>query len=221
MESWKVQKKKIGIIMLVLSILVANNLPPMSQYTGSSIIAEAASKSKKAKLAYKKYLSSSEQYWGNSYYNTSYFKFVIKDLNGDGVPEMIVGNKYANMVDSNFRIFTYYNGKIVELTDVYSGKIDKIYPKKNLIVISGSKQGEYWTYYYKIVNYALQTIATVKGYDYLEGHEGKIVYSYYVKDNKTTKAKFNQYIKKIKGSAKASSYKLRANTASNRSKYLK
>lgn len=216
----KKSDKKIGkrlfyiltaITILTISILSKND----------SSIVKAETRSSEAKTAYNNYLNNDEQYWGSSFYDTSNFKFMVKDLNGDSVPEIIIQNEKAVTADDYERVFTYYNGEMHELAACFSGEIDKIYAKSHVFIVSGEHMGNYWKYYYKMYNGAVEIVAAIYACDYVSGHEGTKVYTYYVKGNKTTKSKLNTYTKKLIGTSQATSCKLYSNTATNRDKYLK
>lgn len=180
---------------------------------------QAASKATKAKKAYNSFLSNiyeKKDFQEFSGFGSQYgaIFFVVKDISGDSVPELIIRETYTSPY--SFYVYTYKSGKVKKLKEMsyYSGgEILKIYPKKHVVKAS---VGDDWS--------------SENIYYYVSGSKMKVIAkedngSYYVKGKRVSASKYNSYVRKIeksKGySLDSGQFKLRKNTSSNRTKYLK
>jgi hypothetical protein len=143
------------------------------------------------------------------------------DINLDGIKELIVENTVAFTVDCYQRVFTYYKGKMKEMISCYAGDVDKIYPKKDVFVVTGMHQGGNWTYYYKMSNGSVKKVAEETSYESMASDFEDLVNKYYVNEEETSELEYKSYVKKIIGSTKAVAYKLHKNSSADRKKYLK
>lgn len=187
----------------------------------------ASGNASKAKKAYKTIL---EQIANKGKYEgitvaPSDITFYIKDLTGDGVPEMLL---CQNMTyPSEQVIYTYQKGKVRKLKSMnwYSGgELRTLYPKKHIIKASQSDDtGKAVVYYYKVTQSKVTVAA--KGVGSMD-NSGRIVLSkYYRNGKKTTKQKYLSYVQGLNKSKKLSvtngkDVVFHSNTEGNRGKYL-
>ncbi|MBR1740599.1 MAG: hypothetical protein IJ733_01770, partial [Lachnospiraceae bacterium] len=117
--------------------------------------AEAASAREKAINAYKGFLSKKSvtvKRPGESYTETFDLTreyFAVKDLNADGIPEMILEPLWDHGVRFHSAIFEYRNGKVVWLNT--SGGTTYYYAGSKVFKIYDLGAGIFRVYYYKIV----------------------------------------------------------------------
>lgn len=190
-------------------------------------ISEAKSTKQKALKAYSKFLSKKTIKWGSQPVKSKEIEFAIKNLNNDSIPELIAYWPNASVSDGFENIYTYKNGKIKLLKNLYSESITHIWKKKGLFKISGARQGHYWDEYYTLKKGKLKLLFSKVGSEFGYDSEGepiyynKIRYKYYINNKKVKKSKFLSYKKKRIGKAKSNSkYKYHKNNKKNRSKYL-
>lgn len=203
------QKKLNIFILLLVALFVSGTL--------SGYEVQAASKTSKAKTAYKSFLA--------DIYNNKDFRqlkdmeygdifFVVKDLSGDKVPELLIKHTYCS--PCQYYLYTYRNGQVKKLKSLsyfVNGEPWKFYSKKHVIMAT---EGDSWdadTIYYKITNKKAKIVAREKNGNYYIN--GELVsyseYTSYVES--VTKGKVYSFDKGM--------YKLRKNTAKNRKKYIK
>lgn len=211
------------------------------------------SKATKAKKAYKKFLSGSKYKWAVSYEswsdewrskNPASYRFALKDVNGDKVPELMVENTETYYAAGYGRLYTFYKGK-VKLASRLSNPYCKVNKKAHVLYYQDQHTGAYWGEYYKLKKGKLVEKASWIGEDMKPtsyGHHAapKIVRhgaektlwavnglyftsdSYKVNGKKTSYKKYKRYVSKLtKHHSKATSFKFHKNTAKNRTKYLK
>lgn len=183
----------------------------------------AASKKTAALKAYNKFLSKSKINWGGTMYKSSSFRFKLKDLDGDKIPELLATCDDTCVADGYARIYTYRKGKVKEVLTAGHGSFT-FYPSKHMVCFSGAKAGNYWTNWYRISNGKVKLLAEEKGMDRVvdtDSDDLEVVtnYKYYVNKKKVTKAKYTKYVSKLKGKEFKMTYM--KNTKQNRKKYLK
>ena len=138
--------KKAKNIIIILLICISfctingNNIRIVSASTKTATAAEI----KKAKRAYKKFLSSK----GKSY------EFMLADLGNNGLPCLIIGSDpiildASEPIYSGVGIWSYKNGK-VQFIDGISGKspTTPVYYKKGKLIVSGNIEAHETTQYY-------------------------------------------------------------------------
>lgn len=177
---------------------------------------QAATKATKAKKAYRSFLTNIHKQSdfkelnipeGNIY-------FVVKDLSGDKVPELLI--KQAYTYPQEYFLYTYRNGKVKKLKyfNYYvNGELTAVYPKKHVIEAMEGDSWDAYHIYYKVTSKKVKIVAREKN--------GK----YYVNGKKVSYSKYVNYVNSIKKNEAYSfdkgTYKFRKNTAKNRNKYIK
>lgn len=190
--------------------------------------ADAASKNKKAIAAYKKVLlKKSNNDWGK---NPDDYSFQCVDLNGDGVKEMVIYNSGANAL-SSMRIYGFINNKAKVLK-----KCEGIswYKKSKVLVFDRTWGGAYPITCYKLdKNGKLVEKASTEAVDsslyesvknkvkHKDKKNGLYYYSYKINGKETSYKVYKKKFKQLTKGGKESQFKLKKNTAANRSKYLK
>lgn len=189
----KRMKKLFWVVMLLVMIVMPSGR------------VEAASAKKQALKAYSDFLAVNE----SNYYQP----FAIAYVNNDSIPDLVW----------NHMLYTYKNGRIIQLVDLPNDAWG-YYKKKNVVVVDYAHGNIYgdslMTYtYFKIKKNSRVT----KLYKYrFSSKKIKASWSYEnAKGKKISKAKFNSNLKKIVGSKSMTRFKLYKNTAANRAKYLK
>lgn len=205
-------KKNYGIVKMIIMVLLLTLITPFH-------VDAASSKASKAKSAYKSYLShlfdkKDFQYLKqfNNYQN--YVSFMVKDLTGDGVPEMVIRNEWTS--PCGYYVYTYQNSKVkkIKTMDYYSGgELQKYYPKTKVLK---AMEGDSWnadTLYYKVTTGGLKKKA------YSRNNK------YYVDGKAVSKQKYQSKVKELtKGTAygfESGTYKFHVNNSSNRMKYIR
>lgn len=98
--------------------------------------------SKKAKDAiheYKKYLNKRKIKWDNKYADSKYAKFMLVDVNADGIPELFIdmlsgGNKFPLSYAEDWqKIYCYNNEKIIEVGGGHN--IISYYPLSGIVSV--------------------------------------------------------------------------------------
>ncbi len=190
--------------------------------------ADAASKNKKAIAAYKKVLlKKSNNDWGK---NPDNYSFQCVDLNGDGVKEMVIYNSGASSLTS-MRIYGFVNNKAKVLK-----KCEWIswYKKSKVLVFDRTWGGSYSDSYCilnkngKLVEKASSEAVDLSLYESVKNkvkHKDKkndlYYYSYTINGKETSYKTYKKKFKQLTKGGKESQFKLKKNTAANRSKYLK
>lgn len=185
------------LVMMVITILLA-----VGVFSGTEV--EAASKKQKALKAYAAYLE-------NQYAD----EFAVADINGDGVKELFTSTD----------MYIYKSGKVVHC--LY--RVDfrySFYPSKNYIYYNQQYLWDGASGYYRLTKKGtiIQLAAHRRiGDDDLaaDGLCEKESHTYFIKEKKVSKKKYDAYVKKLKKGAKELNLKYHKNTAKNRKKYLK
>ncbi|MFG6382664.1 MAG: Ig-like domain-containing protein [Lachnospiraceae bacterium] len=103
-------------------------------------------KAKKVVKAYQKYMQQPRIRWTNSTsYGREQFKFSLADINGDGLPELMLQNNGKPAHFEGYEaVYCYYNGQVKQLDR--DDMIRRYYPKKGIIVTyySGMGCSEYY-----------------------------------------------------------------------------
>lgn len=221
-------KKRKLIILLVMLLLSGFMWDGYISKTGDSMISvQASNNTSKAKKAYRIYLekiANKGEYEGIKV-SDSDITFYIKDLTGDGIPEMLL---CQNMTyPSEQAIYTYRKGKVKKLKSMnwYSGgELQTLYPKKHVVkTVQSDDTGNAVVYYYKVTK-SKMTVAA-KGIGSMN-NSGEIELStYYRNGKKTTKQSYASYVKGLNQSKKMSvtngkDVVFHSNTQGNRGKYL-
>ena len=179
--------KKSSKIIASLLVIVLVLMSPMSVYAMSqqNIIAQQALK--------KQLIADKRQYcnWGRDK-----IKYAYADIDGDNVLELITEPGYGYLTQA---IYDYQNGNVRRVATVGQGNFTKYYPKHKVIYIKNSgHMGVLCDYYYKYVKGTYKMAARAqKDYGNRSYDEKPVKITYYVHDQKATKAKYSAYIKKL------------------------
>lgn len=159
----------------------------------------ASSKNAKAHKAYEKQIRKDQRKYCPG--DDAYLYYTHKDLNGDGVDELITqpGLGYCSEL-----VYTYKKGKVKRIAAFgnYWG-ISKYYKKKGVLLCEGDYGGLSGQIYYKLKGTKLVTKARREGTYDME--TDKTAYAYYVNERKVSKQKYNSYVKQLTKGAKAKS----------------
>ena len=179
--------KKSNKIIASLLVIVLVLMSPMSVYAMSqqNIIAQQALK--------KQLIADKRQYcnWGRDK-----IKYAYADVDGDNVLELITEPGYGYLTQA---IYDYQNGTVRKVASVGQGDFTKYYPNRKIISIKNSgHMGVLNDYYLKYVNGRYKIVAhAVKDYGNRSYDEKPVKITYYVRDQKATKAEYSAYIKKL------------------------
>lgn len=158
--------------------------------------AQATSVKEKAIKAYKSFLSKKSVtlkrpgYSFTETFDLTQEDFAVKDLNADGVPELILDPSYDHGAGFRSAIFVYRNGKVAWLNT--SGGTTYYYVGSKVFKVYDLGRGSFGVYYYKIVNGYAKEIASYEGLYTTKEEQCK----YYIKNKKVTRKKFNRYLLK-------------------------
>jgi hypothetical protein len=202
--------------------------------------AQAQTKAKKAKRAYKRLLSGSSYQWGSyleEVAKASNYDFALGDINGDKVPELFIQNHAVSYSEGYSRVYTYYKGKTKLLTKL-SVPPAKIYKKRHVLYYWDMHTGSMWGTFYKLKHGKLVKKASWQGIDEIE-HELEHAHHtlhkhgscYYTKCKIGSKSvgfkKYRSYVRKLLEVKKLPSETLKSkgwnyhkNTRANRAAYL-
>lgn len=204
-------KEKRTIMKKVILMLCAAMLF-ITTVLGSSVTdVQAASKVKKAKQAYAKFLKTDEAV--RTDIDIDDLTFGLIDVNKDKVPELVVYDDGGYITS----VYGYCSGKVKDLIWSMKGGIT-FYPSRKIIcasdIASPGLDGIGSESYYKFDGKKLKLLARDS---YEEGND-----EYEVKGKKVSKKQYENYIKNLKCKKGISSWDLRMfqNTAGNRKKYL-
>ena len=188
---------------------------------------------KKACAAYSKMLSKKTMPWAESpgAVSTKKVKFACKDINKDGVKDLVVYRTDGCEATQWYEIYTYINGKVKSL-GIYDYL--SIYPNKNYFLHSNSGHGYVNYRYYRLTKKG--TLKMLASYDVLSARKapkgvGKVVkkkidgmpsylYGFTVGGKKASYSACMKKIKVLERGAK-DNLKYVKNTKANRKKYLK
>lgn len=174
----------IGIIALALCVGTATP------------VQAASSKNAKAHKAYEKQIRKDQR----KYCPDEYLKYAYKDLNGDGVDELITYPGFGYCMEI---LYTYKNGNVKKLISVAQGEFEKYYKKKKVLCYSGGHMDNYYEEYYKFKGSKLIKKAYMKESVELIGDEPVASVRYHVNGKKTTKQKYKSYVKNLTKGDKA------------------
>lgn len=171
--------------------------------TAVPIQAQAANaKNRKAHKAYLKQIKKDKK----KYRNGGKIKYAYKDLNGDGIDELITEPDFGACMQI---IYTYRRGKVRKLVEVGQGEFTKYYKKNKVLFYYGGHGDWEWDEYYKFQNNKYKRVAYKEvAFDYnMETEEEIYTTSYYVKGKKVDKRVYTSYIKKLTKGDKAKSFR--------------
>lgn len=194
----KIMKK--GLLVVCICCLSLNSINLGKTISNPAIITQAstkkatkkAAKKKAAMKAYRKMLKKGVSPSGIEFPHGT--KFLLKDVNKDGIPELIVDTDFNSYLAAVDMVYTYYNGKIKEVAISDHGKTG-IYQKGNVLMKCSGNIGRYTFSVYKIVKGKAKVLAVEKM------DTAKPNSDYYIGGKKTTEKKYLAYVKKLtKGS---------------------
>lgn len=119
------------------------------------------------------------------------------DVNSDKTPELIISTPTQFGASCYGIMYTYYNGKVCTLTTIDHGWFESFKGCK-LISIGFGHEGYTYTKYYKISKGKLELVAEhTDDTDVMANSdpEGEV---FKINDKKTSKSKFNKWLKKNK-----------------------
>lgn len=186
--------KKVMLIVIVFALCI----------TAAPIQTQAASsKNKKAHKAYLKQIKKDKKKYRSG---KEKLKYAYKDLNGDGIDELITEPEYGYCSQI---IYTYKGGKVKKLVEVGQGEFMKYYKKNKVLYYYGGHGGSEYDEYYKLQNNKYKCVAHKDvEFDWnMETEEEIYTTSYYVKGKKVDKKVYTSYIKKLTKGDKAKSFR--------------
>ncbi len=198
-----------------------------SKYSGAKVVYTKGDR-KAAIAAYGEYLTRPSikwaEDWSDSEYSTADMDFCLKDLNSDGVPELMLYNGRASHGEGYVKWMTYSDGEVKYLTTNEGASY--YYPKSGVFMTAHMGMGILTEAIYKLYpDGKLKLLGTFV--DESGAHKGGNgpKYGYWGKSKKKLSEKaFNTKLKKYTGSEKRKSrkgYKFYSNTEANRRAYLK
>ncbi len=189
-------KIKKALCKLIVFTLVLNTIFLVSKGTAS-----ATNKREAALKTYEKFLKR-----GNAKlkidgilqkFDFSQERFSIKDLNHDGVPELIINTMRGSL---NSVVLTYYNGKIKTVLGCYHA-YPKCYKKGSVFAVDTLTNGVSILSMYKIKKGKAVKVAELTDDSARYDSKGK---KYYINNKKVGKSKYNKYINKLTKSTASS-----------------
>ncbi len=155
-------------------------------------------KAKRAIQAYRRYLRQDWIEWSDNPYKGKYqqdeFRFVIADVNADGVPELVLSNiGQPSHYEGYEAVYCYRDKEIRELTR--NDKIKCYYPKTGYVVTQYFGMG-YHSFYYKISEDG--TVSQMGSEDIQVTDAPKDAYWYWDKQE-VTESQFYQLVEKSAG----------------------
>lgn len=229
-EAQSKQFPAMGKICLVLALVMAVCVAMLAASPDTALA--KSSTNKKAVAAYSKMLSKKKIPWSEvpNAVSSSKIKFACKDINKDGVKDLVVYRTDGCEATGWYEIYTYVKGKVKSLG--HYDYID-IYPNKNCFVHHNSGHGFGSERYYRITKSG--TLKKLASYEFNIGPKapkgvGKTVkktvdgmprylYDFQINGKKTTYSKCIKQINSLKKAAK-DNLKYVKNTKANRKKYL-
>jgi hypothetical protein len=177
-----------------------------------SLHGNAASQRKEALRAYRTFLAEREN--GSS-------TFALAYVNHDNIPELVYG-KYGT---TNCQMYTYKDGKLVEVEGEFnSWKPTGYYKKKNIVVLTWNHDNLSAIHYYRMEQGGLWEKLSKEHYAANENplnYTPKAYTRYYnIRGKRITKATFTRQLKKLAGKTKETKFKYVKNTKANRKRYL-
>ncbi len=153
-------------------------------------------------------------------YDIKFVSFRLLDINRDKTPELIIKNTEPDKSFSTVMVYTVKKGKLVYCGEYYTKTFsDLLYSKKDKGI-----RDEWWTNGvggYGYVTWGLNSKKKVAAkrwaWSGAESYGGtKLIYKKGVKEKKTTKSKYNKYVKKYFAKKRFKTYHFLKNTAANR-----
>lgn len=210
--------KRLAGLMILTALFMALLLPTDAQ---------AATAKKSALNAYDKLLQKKSYVIEGEKYNLRNSVFSVAYIDNDSVPELLVRIDWrsGNNTLSRLALFTYKSKKVklldtrpLGLLGMYGNKYG--YYKKKGVFFTDFAHGYYGgRSYYKISKGKL-VLKLDKNIEMLNSGKSKITYEN-ATGKKITKSKFNQTLKNMVSSKKATWMKMYPNTASNRARHIK
>lgn len=230
-ETQSKQFPAVGKICLAMALVMAV-CAAMLAASPDTVLAKSST-NKKACAAYSKMLSKKKIPWIGvpNQVSSKNIEFACKDINKDGVKDLVVYRTDGCEATGWYEICTYAKGKVKSL-----GHYDfiSVYPNKNCFVHHNSGHGFGSERYYRITKNG--TLKKLVSYEYTFGGKapkgvGKVVkkkidgmtnyrYDFQINGKKTT---YSKCIKKINSLEKGAKDNLKyvKNTKANRKKYLR
>lgn len=177
----RVNKKVFGIIILLVCA-VSLSVP----------VEAAGTKNKRAHQAYAQQLKKDKEDFG-----LNKLAYAYKDLDGNGIDELIT---YPGFDHATENIYIYRNGKVKQVAGVSMGYFEKYYKKNKILYGSRTNMRDYnSTYheYFKLKGGKLVRKAHMLETSIYKSGKTESKYKYYVDGKKTTKKKYNSYVKKL------------------------
>lgn len=175
--------------------------------------------------AYKKLLANEKLEWAeiSFYVNTAECTFALAYIDDDSVPELIIFNNFQTPHMGGYgAVYTFRKNKVKFVSVLAMDQPSSFcyYKKKGILVDNYTGQGITMESYERLKNGKLDSKVNKRTvYEYSYGNSEK--YEYYAGSEKITKSAFDAKLKKLVGSTKKTTLKLRRNTAANRKKYIK
>ena len=165
--------------------------------------------------AYKEYLSGKQIYW-YPYKDvpTSELEYDIRDINNDGVAELMIADHNVANGWGFYRLYTYHNSKmeLVWMADNGSGA-GEFYPSLRLFVTERLHQGVYEKVYYSFAELPIQQLykeSVVERYDMEPGDEDAVTKEFRNQDWETiTEEQYEEEIKELLGDATPEKFKFK------------
>lgn len=200
-----------------LSLLILVGVLSLGVHSDVTLGATKSAKNAEATAAYRYFLMSDQVIEDNICSTKEDLQFAVIDINHDGIKEIVTtGDQMYHAC-----VYAYIDDEVKMIDDAFSGSY-VWYKNKNLVYRNSAHTGYYPESYSQFKNGKMVVLANAEGWDYFDANENySIKYKYYIKGKKTTKQKYNAYVKKLKSNGKEGKISLHANTASNRKKYLK
>jgi hypothetical protein len=206
--------KKVGQKFTVVNVGGDGNT--YTRYTITKISRPKVTKTIIAK-AYKKFLTSRTDEGVAAYVSINSLKkiqFALIDINHDGYKELFITENEGD----HAKIFAYLGGKVTCIDgSTHYGYI--YYENVNLVVNSVMHRRTDISNYKQYQYGHMKTVA--ESYGEMDGDSIYYKYTYTIKGKKTTRKKFNAYIKSLQKGNKIADINQYANTAKNRNQYIK
>ena len=146
----------------------------------------------------------------SSYYDSFNVYYVLKDLNGDGVKELIIdaADKKKNLGKDVYDVFTYRNGKVVRLLRnqfEFGYRMQLTINTKNTLCVLSTGGAQTTAYYYYKLNKKTSKPKMVKHVLYDYGKYYQVSKS--GKKKEISEKKYNAIVKKYEGKARKFKWK--------------
>lgn len=186
-------KKSKTIELLMFLIVICITATTVKSYAANSVNKEVRSAYlKQVKKDKKEYKSNNEK-----------ISYAFKDLNGDGIDELITYPGYGFCTEI---IYTYNKGKVKEIANVGQGDFSKFYKKNKVLYCERGHMDVYNDEYYKFKGKKLIRKAyRLEIVEWDNGANPVTTYEYYINDNNVSKDRYEKYVKKLTKGDKAQS----------------